>query len=193
MAATLISYDWIITLDKEVGNNNDNLCPWISPSYTQYKSEHIWRKKWTLPNSLCIIARYFGLAFILFLTIFVSMSSVREVNLDFFASVATQGHWFIRLLAFLLFTLTKFFFFFTTVYFHDTTGWPVTGCVPVNVSQSMYINLIPLLVSSLTIISMIIILMSVANPGVTAVMITFIPLLYQIAPRRASLGIKALP
>ncbi|KAF8523729.1 hypothetical protein BU17DRAFT_63665 [Hysterangium stoloniferum] len=144
MAATLASYDWIITLDQE-----------ISPSHTQYKSEHIWRKKWTLPNCLCIIARYFGLAFILFLMV-LSISSVREVDLDFFASVATQGYSFIRLLAFLLFSLT------------------VTGCVPLNAPQSMYINFI-------------------ANPGMTAVMVTFIPLLYQIALRRASLGIKALP
>ncbi|KAF8523727.1 hypothetical protein BU17DRAFT_63664 [Hysterangium stoloniferum] len=152
MAATLASYDWIITLDQE-----------ISPSHTQYKSEHIWRKKWTLPNSLCIIARYFGLAFILFLTVFVSMSSVREVDLDFFASVATQGYSFIRS--------------------HSLLKW-------VHVSDMLAFLLFSLTV---TIISIIIMLFSIANPGMTAVMVTFIPLLYQIALRRASLGIKALP
>ncbi|KAF8523732.1 hypothetical protein BU17DRAFT_63666 [Hysterangium stoloniferum] len=184
MAATLISYDWIITLDKE----SEHIWRYLmivassagTPSYYTFAAS----KKWTLPNSLCIVARYFGLAFILFIMIFVSMSSVREVNLDFFASVATQGHWFIRLCEEGLFIL--WIACISAIYSHQFTS--------MTQPTGQLLDVFPLTYrKALTIISMTIILMSVANPGVTAVMITFIPLLYQIALRRASLGIKALP
>ncbi|KAF8513554.1 hypothetical protein BU17DRAFT_68730 [Hysterangium stoloniferum] len=202
MAATLVSYDWIITLDQEVGNNNDNLYPWISLSHTQYKilgHFHIFaaRNKWTLPNCLCIVARYLGLAFILFFMSTVSMSSVRGVNLDFFASVATQRYSFMRLLAFLLFTLTEptaqdayqldstlglFIIqllspgiYLILIFFTIFINWRLLGVHHISYYHTLEQHCPP-------------------RRGVCWGRIpSYVPLLYQITLRRTSLGIKALP
>ncbi|KAF8524350.1 hypothetical protein BU17DRAFT_63339 [Hysterangium stoloniferum] len=189
-------------------------------------------KKWSLPNCLCVVTRYFGITFILFLTTLVRMFSVAEVNLDFFASVATQGYYFIRLLAFLLFTLT-----FTIVvpfvmnskslsklrFLEIPTSWPITGCIPLNAPRGVFINFIQFLSPGIYLILTFfaifnnwrllgrvpplmytfirdglafLVILEHCQPkhnGCCGYIPSYVPLLYQIALRRASLGIKALP